>query len=112
MDAEERQFLLTTAWFFARHGQVDRARTLCAALVEDNARDGIAAAALAAFQLDAGDPEAAMDTLSQARFPKALERAEALLETRTLQALGRSGAARHRWQRYVNSAKGKARTWA
>lgn len=112
MEAEERQFLLTTAWFFARHGQTDRARTLCSALVEDNAHDGIAAAALASFQLDAAEPEAAMETLSRARFPKALERAEALLETRTLIALGRAAAAQRRWQRYLDAAKGKSRTWA
>jgi len=112
MEAEERQFLLTTAWFFARHGQVARARTLCAALVEDNPRDGIAAAALASFQLDAAEPEAAMDTLSRARFPKALERAEAMLETRTLLALGRASSAQRRWQRYIDASKGKGRTWA
>lgn len=112
MEAEERQFLLTTAWFFARHGQFARARNLCAALVEENPRDGVPAAALAVFQLEAAEPEAALDTLSAARFPKTLERAEALLETRSLLALGRTAAARRRWQRYLDSTKGRTRTWA
>lgn len=112
MELDERQFLLTTAWFFARHGQVARARTLCAALVEDDPRDGVSAAALAAFRLDEGDPEGALEALARARFPKALERAEAMLETRTLKELGRAGAAERRWQRYLSAAKGKDRTWA
>ena len=43
----ERQFLRTSAWMFMRHGQRRRAKSLCAALVEDDPRDGVAAAAYA-----------------------------------------------------------------
>ena len=35
MDPEERQFLLTAAWLFVRHGQANRARVLVEALVEE-----------------------------------------------------------------------------
>ena len=34
MPTEERQFLLTAAWLFMRHGRRDRARSVCEALVE------------------------------------------------------------------------------
>jgi len=112
MEAEERQFLLTAAWLFARHGQAARARTLCAALVEENPRDGIAGAALAEFQLQGGEPDAALRTLSSARMTKTLDRVAALLEARALKAVGRESAAVRRWHRYLNAAKGKGRTWA
>ena len=46
MDPEERQFLLTAAWLFVRHGQANRARVLVEALVEEDPRDGVSAAAL------------------------------------------------------------------
>ena len=38
MTADERQFLLTAAWMFMRHGQPARARTVCEALVEEDSR--------------------------------------------------------------------------
>ena len=38
MSNDERQFLLTAAWMFMRHGQPARARAVCAALVDDNPR--------------------------------------------------------------------------
>lgn len=80
--------------------------------MEDDARDGVSAAALAALQLEAGEAEAALKTLAGARFPRSLERAEAILETRALRALGRQAGAERRWQRYLNAAKGGGRTWA
>jgi len=111
MESDEREFLCTTAWMFAQHGQRTRARTLCAALVEDNPRDGIAAAVLAETMLADREPEAALKVLRQADFPPVLERTEALLESRALQMLGREEEARRRWRRYVASAKGTGRKW-
>ena len=111
MDAQDRQFLLTTAWLFARHGQGARARTLCEALVEDDPRDGVSAAALAERMLEDGEPEGALKTLAAARFPRGLDRAAALLETRAYFALGRRDDAGKRWRRYGESAKGAARSW-
>ena len=40
-----------------------------------------------------------------------LGRAAAVLETRALLALGRKADASRRWQRYIESAKGRSRTW-
>ena len=111
MEADERQFLLTTAWMFARHGQTARARTLCAALNEDDPRDGIAAAALAELLLAEGDAARALTALRSSDFPPELVRAEAVLETRALSALGRTEEARRRWQRYIASARGAERSW-
>lgn len=111
MSTEDRELLLTTAWLFARHGQTRRARTLCEALVEDNARDGVSAAALAELLLEDREPEAALKVLKAADFPRSLDRAEALLETRALAALGRDADARRRWGRYLESAKGAERKW-
>lgn len=111
MEADDRQFLLTAAWLFARHGQGLRARALCEALVEDNPADGVSAAALAERMLEDHEPEAALAVLNGARFPRELARAEALLETRALRELGRKSEADRRWLRYVESAKGKARNW-
>ena len=54
MEAEERQFLLTAAWMFMRHGQRPRALAVCEALVEEDPRSGVSAAALAELLLDAG----------------------------------------------------------
>ena len=54
MSNDERQFLLTAAWMFMRHGQPARARAVCAALVDDNPRDGVASVALAELLLDSG----------------------------------------------------------
>ena len=55
MSTEERQFLLTVMWLFMRHGQPVRARAICEAIVEENPRDGVAAAALAELLLNEGD---------------------------------------------------------
>jgi len=104
--------MLTTAWLFARHGRGDRARTICEALVEADPTDGIAAAALAERQLEDREPEAALKTLAAARFPRSLDRAEALLETRALALLGRKAEAERRWRRHCETAKGSARKWA
>ncbi len=111
MEADDRQFLLTTAWLFARHGQPMRARTLCEALVEADPRDGVSAAALADLLLDEGEPDRALRVVMAADFPQELARVEAVLETRALLALGRGAAARRRWGRYIESSKGRSRTW-
>ena len=55
MTAEERQFLLTAAWLFVRHGQPHRARALVEALTEVDPRDGVSAAALAELMLADGE---------------------------------------------------------
>jgi len=112
MESDEREFLCTTAWMFAQHGQRARARALCAALVEDDPREGVAAAVLAETMLADGEPEAALKVIRRADFPPALERAEALLESRALKMLGRADEAMRRWRRYVSSTKGGGRTWA
>lgn len=111
MEADERQFLLTTAWLFAFHGQPRRARLLCEALVEDDPRDGVAAIALADLMLDAGEAKDALSVLQQTRCPKGLERAAALLETKAFAMCGKKGDATRRWNRYVESAKGLGRSW-
>ena len=111
LDADDRRFLLTAAWLFARHGQPARARAVCEALVEANPRDGVSAAALAEMLLDDGEPQRALEVVRASRFPRQLARAEAVLETRALRATGRSADADRRWKRYVESAKGRDRTW-
>ena len=111
MESEERQFLLTTAWLFARHGQSLRARTLCEALVEADSRDGVAAAALAELLLEDREAERALSVLRAADFPPDLRRAQALLETRALALLGRRAEAARRWTHYVELSKGGERTW-
>ena len=111
MDPSDRQLLLTTAWMFLRHGQPSRARAMCEAVLEEDPRDGVAAAALAQIQLDAGEPAAALETLRAGDFPPALDRAEALLETRALLALGRKDESAARWRRHLEARKGSARSW-
>ena len=111
MDSGDRQLLLTTAWLFARHGQDARARALCAARVEADPADGVSAAAYADLLLAAGDAGRALAVLAAASFPPSLRRAEALLETRALQLLGRKEDAALRWTRYVQGAKGPRRAW-
>ncbi len=111
MDTEDRQFLLTTAWLFARHGQHARARALCEALVEDNPREGVSAAALAELQLLEGDAAGALATVRAAEFSTDLARVSALLEARALMALGKQAEGAKRWRRYVDSAKGGVRQW-
>ena len=111
MEADERQFLLTAAWIFARHGQRLRARTLMEALCEANPRDGVPAAALAALLLSDGDGVGALRVLRKANFPQSLDRVEAILETRALNMSGRRAEGAQRWNRYLESRKGGARKW-
>ena len=111
MDRDDRQLMLTAAWLFARHGQGSRARALCAALVEDDPRDGISAAAYADRLLADQEAEKALQVLRAADFPPELDRAEALLETRALQMLGRPAEGARRWKRYLAASKGANRTW-
>lgn len=111
MEASERQFLLTAAWMFMRHGQNDRAKPLVEALCEDNPRDGIAAAAFAELLLEDGEASRALDVLRMADFPTELSHAEAVLESRALHASGRPKEAANRWRRFVESRKGGDRKW-
>ena len=111
MEAEERQFLLTAAWIFARHGQRARARTLVEALCEANPRDGVPAAALADLLLADGDALGALRAIRMANFPPELDRVEAILETRALAAVGRRAEGVRRWARYLESKKGGVRKW-
>ena len=111
MDNDDRQFLLTAAWLFARHGQGARARTLCEALVEDDPRDGVSAVPLAELRLAEGDAAGALAVLCAADTPPELARAEALLEARALAALGKADEAAKRWRRHLESAKGGTRQW-
>jgi len=110
MDSDERQLMLTAAWIFGRHGQGARARVLCEALVEDNPRDGVSAAALAEQMLSDGEPAAALTVLQGAEFPAELQRPAALLETRALRMLGRDEEADRRWKRHLDS-QNKNRKW-
>ncbi len=111
MIPEERQFMLTAAWLFVRHGQSARARAIVEALVEDNPRDGVSAAALAELLLGNGEARKALQVIRAADFPQELARAEAILETRALNLLGRIDEGERRWKRYIASRKGSARTW-
>lgn len=111
MESDDRQFLLTTAWLFAKHGQTERARFLCEALVEADPRDGVSAAALAELLLAERNPSRALAVIRAAVCPRELGRVSAVLETRALVALGRKDDAARRWQRYIESAKGGRRTW-
>ena len=111
MNQDERQFLLTAAWMFMRHGQPARARAICEALVEEDSRDGIAAVALAELLLDEGEAARAVEILRSADFQPELLHAEAVLETRALQRQGRGNEAKARWRRYLEARKGTARQW-
>ncbi len=111
MSADERQFLLTAAWMFMRHGQPARARTVCEALVEEDSRDGVAAVALAELMLDSGEAARAVEVLRAADVPPDLTHAAAFLETRALKKAGRNGEAASRWRRYIESRKGSERRW-
>ncbi len=103
--------MLTAAWLFVRHGQSDRSRIIVEALVEENPRDGVSAAALAELLLARGEARKALRVIRAADFPAELTRAEAILETRALKQLGRSDEGENRWKRYLLSRKGSARTW-
>jgi hypothetical protein len=111
MSTEERQFLLTVMWLFMRHGQPVRARAICEAIVEENPRDGVAAAALAELLLNEGDAQGALEAIRAADFPPALSHAEAVLETRALRLAGRRAEAESRWRRYIETRKGAERKW-
>ncbi len=111
MNPESRQFMLTAAWLFVRHGQPVRARSLMAALVEDDPRDGVSAAAFAELLLSEGRGEEALNVLRLADFPDELVRAEAVLETRALAMVGRQEESERRWKRYLEARKGAGRTW-
>ena len=111
MNAEERQFLLTAAWLFVRHGQPARARALVEALVEADPRDGVSAAALAELMLAEHEGFEALKVLRAADFPPELARAEAVLETRALAMVGRAAESTKRWRRFLESRKGKGRSW-
>ncbi len=111
MNAEMRQFMLTAAWLFVRHGRPRRARVLMEALVEDDPRDGVSAAALAELLLADGEGDEALRVLRMADFPAELARAEAILETRALAMVGRNGESVRRWKRYLEARKGASRNW-
>ena len=111
MSADERQFLLTAAWMFMRHGQPLRARAVCEALVEEDSRDGVAAVALAELMLDSGEASRAVEVLRTADVPRELAHAAAFLETRALRKDGRDREAARRWSRYIESRKGADRRW-
>ena len=111
MNAESRQFLLTAAWLFVRHGRPRRARVLIEALVEDDPRDGVSAAALAELLLADGKGEEALRVIQMADFPAELARAEAILESRALAMTGRRSESIRRWKRYLEAKKGAERSW-
>jgi hypothetical protein len=111
MNSEERQFLLTAAWLFVRHGQPARARALVEALTEIDPRDGVSAAALAEMMLADGEGFEALKVLRAADFPPELARAEAVLEARALAMSGRTAESAKRWRRFLESRKGKDRSW-
>ena len=111
MTPESRQFMLTAAWLFVRHGRPARAKVLMEALVEDEPRDGVSAAALAELLLAEGRGDEALHVLRMADFPAELSRAEAILETRALTMVGRRTEGARRWKRYLESRKGSERKW-
>ena len=111
MDTDDKQFLLTTAWLFAKHGQGWRARILLEALMEVNAGDGVVAAMLAQLLLDEGKAQEALAAVRSCEFPPELQRAGALLETRALRLLGRNEEADARWSRFLKASRGEHREW-
>lgn len=112
MTSDERQFLLTAAWMFVRHGRPARARAVFEALVDDDPRDGVASVALAELLLGSGAAERAVAVLRAADVPPELDHAAAFLETRALKLSGRGREAAQRWSRYLESRKGTERKWA
>ena len=111
MAEDERQFLLTAAWLFMRHGRRERALSVCEAVYEADPGDGIAAVALAELLLGRGETKRAVDVLHAADVPAELAHAEAVLETRALRLAGRDAEADARWRRYIESRKGADRKW-
>ena len=112
MSKDERQFLLSAAWMFMRHGQRPRALAVCESLVEDDPRSGVSAVALAELLLDAGQSRRALEVLQAADRPEPLARVAAVLETRALGMQGRMAESTARWRRYLESRKGAERKWA
>ena len=111
MSFEERQFLLTVISLFMRHGRRDRALAVCEALHEADARDGVAAVALAELLVEEGFPRAALDALRVADIPSQLDHAAAVIETRALRLVGRAAEADSRWRRHLEAQKGAMRQW-
>lgn len=111
MDNDEKQLMLTGAWLFARHGQSSRSRTLLEALGEEDPKDGVVASVLGQLLMEEGRAEEALKVVRGAYFPERLKRAEAILETRALRALGKADEADKRWRRYVNASQGAKREW-
>ena len=111
MDEYERQFLLTVAWLFMRHGRRERALSVCEAVYEADPGDGLAAVARAELLLGRGETTRAVDVLRAADVPAELAHAEAVLETRALRLAGRGAEADSRWRRYIESRKGADRQW-
>ena len=111
MEEDERQFLLTVAWLFMRHGRRDRALSVCEAAYEADPGDGVAAVALAELLLGRGETKRVVDVLRAVDVPAELAHAEAVLETRALRLAGRGAEADSRWRRYIESRKGADREW-
>ena len=111
MAEDERQFLLTVAWLFMRHGRRERALSVCEAVYEADPENGVAAVALAELLLERGETSRAVDILRTADVPDELAHAEAVLETRALRLAGRGAEADSRWRRYIESKKGADREW-
>ena len=111
MDEDERQFLLTVAWLFMRHGRRERALSVCEAVYEADPGDGVAAVALAELLLGQGETKRVVEVLRAATVPAELAHAEAVLETRALRLAGRGAEADARWRRYIESRKGADRKW-
>ena len=111
MDEDERQFLLTVAWLFMRHGRRERALSVCEAVYEADPGDGVAAVALAELLLGRGETKRVVDVLRAVEVPVELAHAEAVLETRALRLAGRGAEADSRWRRYIESRKGADRQW-
>lgn len=103
--------MLTAAWLFVRHGRSDRARVIMEAVLEEDPRDGVSAAALAELLLASGEAERALRVIRSADFPPELSRAEAILEARALELTGRAAEGARRWKRYLASKKGERRSW-
>ena len=81
------------------------------ALTEADPRDGVSAAALAEMMLADGEGFEALKVLRAADFPPELARAEAVLEARALAMSGRTAESAKRWKRFLESRKGKDRSW-
>jgi Flp pilus assembly protein TadD len=111
MDESDRQFLMTVAWLFLRHGRRDRALAVCQALHEADPHDGTPAVTLAELLVEDGLPKDALEALRDADVPASLDHAAAVVETRALRMLGRTAEADSRWNRHLEARKGASRKW-